>query len=105
MAYPRALLQFRREGDSLEARRLLKLALKANRFVPAMLRQTRKVPPLADFYSPGNEAEAGFYVMLSRDTWAKTSGALDWLRERTAKPAASKARGKSKSKSKKKKRR
>ena len=98
MAFPRALLQFRREGDSLEARRLLKLALKANRFVPGMLLRTRRVPPPSNLYSMGSEEEAGLYVLLSMDTWRKTPGALDWLRERTAKPRPSKARGRKKKK-------
>lgn len=99
MAFPRALLQLRREGDSLEARRLLKLALKANRFVPGMLLRTRRVPPPSSLYSMGSEEEAGLYVLLSMDTWRKTPGALDWLRARTAKPGpSSKARGKKRKK-------
>lgn len=105
MAFPRALLQFRREGDSLEARHLLKLALKANRFVPGMLLHTRRVPPPPDLYSLGTEDEAGLYVLLSMDTWRKTPGALDWLRERTAKPMRAKARAKARGKKSKKKRR
>ncbi len=98
MAFPRALLQFRREGDSLEARRLLKLALKANRFVPGMLLRTRRVPPPPGMYSMGSEEEAGLYVLLSMDTWGKTPGALDWLRERTVTATVKTVRSKSRSK-------
>jgi tetratricopeptide (TPR) repeat protein len=98
MAFPRALLQFRREGDSLEARRLLKLALKANRFVSGMLLRTRRVPPPSSLYSMGSEEEAGLYVLLSMDTWRKTPGALDWLRERTVTTTVKAVRSKSRSK-------
>jgi tetratricopeptide (TPR) repeat protein len=103
MGFPRALLRFRREGDSTEARQCLKQALKANRFVPGLLLRTRRMSfPGAD-YSPGTEGEAAIYFSLSRGTWEKTPGALDWLRERTAAavPVRSKARGKKDKKKKK----
>lgn len=94
MEYPRVLLRFRREGDSLEARRSLKRALQANRFVPGMLLGTRGVPPPTGFYSPKGEEEAAFYLTLSEETWAVTPGALDWLRRRTAAPARPKKKSK-----------
>ena len=62
------------------ARKALKGAVRANRFVPGMLLGDREVPPEARFYSPGGEDEAGLCVELSLDTWAATEGALDWLR-------------------------
>jgi tetratricopeptide (TPR) repeat protein len=86
MEYPRALLRYRAEGDSLMARKALKAAVKANRFVPGMLLGTRPVPPEGDFYSVGRESEAGFYVTLSRGAWDTTAGALEWLRKRTVPP-------------------
>lgn len=94
LEYPRALLEFRREGDSLEARRSLKRALQANRFVPGMLLRTRGVPPPTGFYSPKGEEEAAFYLTLSEETWAGTPGALDWLRQRTKAPARQKKKSK-----------
>jgi len=92
MAFPRALLAFRREGDSLEARRYLKKALQSNRFVPGLLLGSRTAKPLGDYYRPGDENEAGLYLDLSCDTWESTPGALDWLRERTSLPSRVKAR-------------
>ena len=104
LEYPRALLRFRREGDSLGARRSLKKALQANRFVPGMLLHTRGVPPPVGFYAPRGEDEAAFYLVLSEETWAATPGALDWLRQRTKAPMRPK-KGKSKAGKRKKKRR
>jgi tetratricopeptide (TPR) repeat protein len=98
MEYPRALLRFRREGDSPEARRSLKQALQANRFVPGLLLHTRRIPPPAAFFSPGQEGEAAVYLILSSETWAGTTGALDWLRRRTAPPSQPKRKGKRKKK-------
>jgi tetratricopeptide (TPR) repeat protein len=86
LAFPRALLLFRRGGDSPEARKGLKKAIQENRFVPGMLLGDREAPPLGGFYSPGGEDEAGLYLDLSHDTWAETEGALEWLRKRTAPP-------------------
>ena len=101
--YPRALLRFRREGDSPAARKSLKQALQSNRFVPGLLLHTRRIPLPADFFSPGWEEEAAVYLVLSRETWAATPGALDWLRQRT-KPSA-RPKKKSKAGKRKKKRR
>jgi tetratricopeptide (TPR) repeat protein len=100
MEFPRALLCFRREGDSLEARRALKRALKANRFVPGMLLRDRGLPFSDGTYSFGSEEEADLYFDLARETWAGTPGALDWLRKRTALPPRRKGRSKSKRKKK-----
>jgi tetratricopeptide (TPR) repeat protein len=84
--FPRALLLFRRDGDSLEARRALNQAVRSNRFVPGMLLGDRVPPPRDDSYSPSGEDEAGLYLVLARDTWDDTEGALEWLRKRTAPP-------------------
>ena len=108
MGFPRALLRFRREGDSTEARRCLKHALRANRFVPGLLLRTRQMPAPVPIYSPGTEGEAAIYFALSHETWEKTPGALDWLRERTVtttvRAVRSKARSKARGKKKKKRR-
>ena len=100
MEFPRALLGFRREGDTLEARRALKRALQANRFVPRMLLRDRGLPFSDGMYSPGSEEEADLYFDLARETWAGTPGALDWLQKRTALPPRPKGRSKSKRKKK-----
>jgi hypothetical protein len=103
LEYPRALLRFRREGDSLGARRALKQALQSNRFVPGLLLRVRDLPPPSPYFSPGREEEAALYCVLSLETWTGTAGALGWLRQRTAPPP--KPGGKGKAKKRKKKRR
>ena len=80
-AYTKALLAFRREGDTIAARRLLKTARKSNRFVPAFILGDEK-PPLAPpgHYSPGAESEAMVYVDHCLIGWKSTDGAVGWLR-------------------------
>lgn len=97
LEFPRALLAFRRDGDSLEARRVLKRALQSNRFVSGMLLGKRLPQLSADFYRPGDENEAGFYFDLGAEAWVESPGALDWLRKRTALPPRAR-KGKSKRK-------
>ena len=101
LEYPRALLRFRREGDSLAARRALKRALQANRFVPGLLLQTRDLPPPNPYFSPGREEEAALYHVLAWETWTGTAGALGWLRQRTAPPRKPARKGKGKKRKKK----
>jgi tetratricopeptide (TPR) repeat protein len=80
-AYTRALLTFRRHGDTIEARRSLKQARKANRHVPAYL-LGEKFPPdqRPGGYSPGDESEALNYVGGFLAGWKSTPGAVAWLR-------------------------
>ncbi len=100
LEFPRALLSFRRHGDSPEARQALKGAIQLNLYVPGMLLGDLDPPPRGDFYSPSGEGEAGLYLVLSRGTWARTEGALEWLRKRTAPPLRPPQRKKSKGKKK-----
>jgi tetratricopeptide (TPR) repeat protein len=81
-AYTKALLAFRREGDTLEARRLLKAARKTNRHVPDYL-LGEKFPPSEPpgSYSPGDESEALNYLGSFLAAWKSTPGAVAWLRE------------------------
>jgi tetratricopeptide (TPR) repeat protein len=86
-AYGRALLAFRREGDSFGPRRELREALKVNRFVPGYLVRRRPLPEkLPGFYSQGGDDEAVLYATDAWDVWENTPGALEWLAERTAVP-------------------
>jgi tetratricopeptide (TPR) repeat protein len=81
-AYTRALLAFRRHGDTAESRRLLKQAVKANKHVPAYL-TGEKHPPAQqpNYYSPGHETEALEYIGSFLPGWKSTPGAIAWLRE------------------------
>lgn len=80
--YTRALLAFRRDGDTVESRRLLKQARKANKYVFPYL-TGEKFPP-ADrpaFYRPGDETEAINYANAFLGGWKATAGAVAWVRD------------------------
>jgi tetratricopeptide (TPR) repeat protein len=81
-AYTKALLAFRRHGDTAEARQSLKEARKTNQHVPAYL-LGEKFPPteLPGYYSPGDESEALNYIGSFLAAWKCTPGAVAWLRE------------------------
>jgi tetratricopeptide (TPR) repeat protein len=91
-AYTRALLAFRRQGDALEARQLLKAAKKANKHVPEYL-LGRRHPPLDQpgYYSPGDNTEALEYVGGFMAGWKSTPGAVAWVRANDAKTRKGKA--------------
>src|SRR5262249_41495983 len=81
-AYTKALLAFRRQGDSPEARRLLQEARQTNRHVPAYL-LGEKFPPTGPpgSYSPGDDSEALHYLGGFLAGWKSTPGAVAWRRE------------------------
>lgn len=82
--YSRALLYFRKQGDSPAAGNSLKAALKQNKHVPAYLTGRRKMPRgLPDRYGFGDESEAIVYVDDNMAAWKTTPGALDWLADKT----------------------
>jgi tetratricopeptide (TPR) repeat protein len=78
-AYAKALLAFRREGDSPRARRLLRDAMKTNPHVPARLLLQKKPKRLPEFIGFGDENEAIAYVAENLEGWKRTPGALAWL--------------------------
>jgi tetratricopeptide (TPR) repeat protein len=79
-AFTRALATFRREGDSADARRLLKEARKVNPHVPAYLSGHKKLPKrLPDYVGFGDEGEAVDYAYGAAASWAVVPGALAWL--------------------------
>ncbi len=83
-AYARVLLDFRKMGDSEISRKSLKAAIKNNSHVPAYLLGRKKMPQfLPEYYSPGAETEAMFYVKENLKAWKMTPGALEWLLDQT----------------------
>jgi tetratricopeptide (TPR) repeat protein len=95
-AYTRALLAFRRQGDSPGSRACLTLALRHNQMVPAALLTRNEAPPVpALFGQPGSEWEAMSYASSFGEAWEDTPGALGWLLERTpSRPSRKKSRKK-----------
>jgi hypothetical protein len=83
IAYCRALLAFRREGDTADSRRLLAAAVKANRFVPDYLAGTKRMPrELPNFMRFGDDSEAIAASFEVAAAWRATPGALGWLASR-----------------------
>jgi pentatricopeptide repeat protein len=78
--YSRALLDFRKHGDSPLADESLQAALNENRHVPAYLLGRKKMPrQLPGHYGFGDDNEAVLYVYGNKPAWEATSGALEWL--------------------------
>lgn len=78
--YSRALLDFRKHGDSAISGRSLKKALEENRHVPDYLLGRKKMPrDIPDCYGFGDESEAILYAYGNRGAWNVTPGAMDWL--------------------------
>jgi hypothetical protein len=85
--FSRALLAFRREGDSAGARKFLSAAQKANRHVVKYLLGERAIPSnLPEYVAFGSKEEAAGYVSGALGDWKETPGAITWARRRTASP-------------------
>jgi tetratricopeptide (TPR) repeat protein len=81
--YSRALLDFRKKGDVLAARRSLKAALEANKFVPDYILGRKKIPrTMPELYGFGDEDEAVICARMSISIWKAAPGALEWLAAR-----------------------
>ena len=78
--YTKTLACFRREGDSLKARKLLAEARESNPHIPAYLTGRKVLPKrLPDSIGFGDESEAIDYAAGSAALWAIVPGALAWL--------------------------
>lgn len=80
-AYTLALLAFRREGDSVSARKALAAATKVNAHVPVYLARLKPMPRQPPSYITfGGEDEAICYAAQFLPAWKETPGAAAWLR-------------------------
>lgn len=78
--YSRALLDFRKHGDSPVADKSLKASLDENKHVPSYLLGRKKIPQtLPDYYGFGDDNEAVLYAHGNRAAWKTTPGAMEWL--------------------------
>ena len=78
--YSRALLDFRKCGNSPKTRESLRKALKRNPHVPGYLLGQKRLPlRLPEYYSLGDENEAIIYAVRNYEAWKVTPGALQWL--------------------------
>lgn len=80
-AYTKALVAFRKEGDSPKARKLLAKAVKVNKHVPAYLLGNKTIPAeRPEYVTLGGQDEAIGYAGDFLSGWRATPGALGWLR-------------------------
>ncbi len=78
--YARALLDFRKRGDSSVSEKSLRAALKHNPHVPAYVLDRKKMPRyLPGHYGVGDENEAVGFAFENKAAWKATPGALEWL--------------------------
>ncbi len=78
--YSRALLDFRKHGESPKADASLKAALAENKFVPSYLLGRKKMPRnLPAHYGFGDDTEAVTFAYGNKAAWQSTPGALEWL--------------------------
>jgi len=83
MGWTRALLAFRRHGDSEVSRAALAAALDNNPHVPALLTGAKKMPKaLPGLIGFGDESEAVAYVHGFAAAWRQTPGAVAWVKAR-----------------------
>lgn len=91
-AFSRALLAFRRDGDSPEARKALAEAKKVNKHVLPYLSGEKLIPTsLPATVGMGDASEAVDYAAGNLRAWRATQGAIPWLRSIEPPPAPKKA--------------
>jgi len=79
-AFNRALVTFRRKGDTKAAQERLAEAFERNSHVPEFLLDRLEFPPeLPGGYTLGSIDEAVFYIMAAGQAWTETPGAIGWL--------------------------
>lgn len=87
--YNRALLEFRRTGDSPASRHQLQKARRESKFVIPYLIGKQEMPPfMPETFQFGHEDEAVICVGQIGDAWNQTPGAIDWLRKMEKKVVA-----------------
>jgi tetratricopeptide (TPR) repeat protein len=82
-AYTAALLQYRLEGPSAMAEKLLDAAVETNPHVPFWMVSREGPSDVPDVVGFGDPAEASSYVAESRSVWRQSEGAILWMAERS----------------------
>lgn len=83
--YSRALLDFRREGDSPAAERALRNALEFNPYVPEYITGRCHLPKvIPDDSSLGDREEAVVYASENLPAWKATRGGREWMKRAVA---------------------
>ena len=85
VGFTRALIAFRREGDTPTSRHWLKIGDEQNRFIaPWMLGDDPFPAEDPQSYSHGSPEEARIHVRSMRCAWRSTPGAIAWMRRTLA---------------------
>ncbi|HEV8607272.1 MAG TPA: hypothetical protein VGQ99_18175 [Tepidisphaeraceae bacterium] len=80
--YAKALIRFRREGDTNAARKELSDAMEANGMVPQYLLKKKDLPAAPPpSFRPGSEDEAVVTALELLKPWEAAAGAVYWLAE------------------------
>lgn len=78
--YSRALLTFRKEGESPVADADMREAVGMNPFVPQYITGQKNLPArIPDNYSRGDRSEAIVYAYDTMNVWKGTAGAVAWM--------------------------
>ena len=78
--YVKALVSFRQQGESKEACKDLRQALKVNQYVADFLLDEEDMPErLPGSFRLGSEEETAICVQRLMDVWQETPGAMEWL--------------------------
>ena len=80
--YSRALLDYRKHGDTAKSQKSLAEAIEYNKHFPLYLLRRKRFPAKPPgSYSSGDASEAAYYMDDSVFAWAKTPGAIDWVKK------------------------
>jgi tetratricopeptide (TPR) repeat protein len=82
LEYARALVEFRLHGDSPEARRRLRRAVRGNATAPKYILGNDELPEIPDSPSRGSDGEAVLCAFALGIAWRETEGSLAWLKAR-----------------------
>ena len=80
--YGRALLDFRKQGDTEKSRKSLAEAIEHNKHFPPYILGIRRFPDAPPgHYGIGDANEAVYYMNDSMFAWEHTPGAIDWIKK------------------------
>jgi len=84
--YGRALLDYRRQGDTEKSRKSLAEAIEYNKHFPPYILGLKRFPSAPPgHYGIGDANEAAYYMNDSMLAWENTPGAIDWIAKCTDK--------------------
>ncbi len=77
--FNQALYSFKTEGENEKSDKLLKEAIKENKFVLPMIISSKVQTNYPDTYGIGSKEEAKYYSVFAQRIWQQTPGAVKWM--------------------------